>query len=409
MKANILKHIIFTAFFAFAGLLFASCDNDEPVPNPPLPPEPEVKIDRRTVLVYQAANNSLGTPSAAFDSRDVEEMIAAANAGDIGDDCRLLVYRGAYRAEPLLMEISREKTDTLRTYSSDTLSVDSRRMAQVLYDMTFYAPAKEYGLVLWSHGSGWVQDGMADQYDSDIRRSFGVDNSRTMNITTLAKVLEDGPELKWLYFDCCYMASVETLYQLRHTAPLIVASATELPVDGMPYDLNVREFFRQGDSDMIQAATNTFDSYDILTGSSRTCTMSVTDTRALDALAEATAAIYAATPQSLPDGYTAQRFETSNQNSCRYFDFAHYVRALCFNADGTERYAGATRHWTDFESVLNDCILYRAATPKLWNSLAINEHCGLSTYILRSPDKVQYRNYDTLSWYADVASKLNIK
>ena len=74
-----------------------------------------------------------------------------------------------------------------------------------------------------------------------------------MNVTTLARVLED-ENFSFIYFDCCFMMSVETLYEMRNTAPVIAGSVTELPVDGMPYHLNLSSFFRQGSADLIQAA-----------------------------------------------------------------------------------------------------------------------------------------------------------
>lgn len=391
-------------YLAAGSILLAltACSDD---PEAPIE-KPVTENASRTVLVYQAANNNLGTPSAAYDVADVKEMIKAAKAGDIGDG-RLLVYRGAYRTAPLLLEITKEKLDTIKYYSDDTLSVDSRRLSQVLKDMTTIAPANEYGLVLWSHGSGWLQDGM--EAPTVANRSFGSESGKTMNITTLKEVLEAGPKLQWLYFDCCFMASIETVYELRHTAPVIVASPTELPVNGMPYDLNIKEFFRSGTADMVQAATNTFNSYDNLVGAYRTCTMSVINTGALDALADATAAIYKQAQSALPDGFEGQRYEEASQLKCRYFDFRHYVNALCFDDNGTQRFENAKELMTNFDAALKDCIKYEDSTPMLWASIPLTYHSGLSTYILRNSDSITYRNYNTLSWYDKVAYNLIVK
>ncbi|MDE6207329.1 MAG: hypothetical protein K2M55_05930 [Muribaculaceae bacterium] len=402
MNRYILQYTTYILGAVMALTLAACNDPDEPSHKPEICPPATAA---RTVLVYQVANNNLGTPTAGYDVADLDEMISAAKAGHIGEGNRLLVYRAPYRTAPFMLELSKDGVDTLKHYSSDTLSVDSRRMSQVLKDMSALAPADSYGMIFWSHGTGWIQDGM-EAPDSGTKRSFGYDGGRTMNITTLASVLEDGPSFDWLYFDCCHMASVETLYELRHTAPLIVGSATELPVDGMPYQLNIKEFFRIGDADLIRAATNTFDSYNSLTGMYRTCTMSVVDTRGLDALAAATAAIYDASPVAMPEGYTAQRFEDQTQAQCRYFDFAHYVEALCVDDNGDPRFDGAIALLADFRAALDDCVLYRAATPRLWDRFDLTYHCGMSTYIIQKPSNYSYRNYNTLAWYSDVAAKL---
>ena len=358
----------------------------------------------RTVLVYQVANNNLGTSQ--YNEMDIKEMMEGAAAGAIPRDGRLLVYNAGPNANPLLFEITATGNDTLKTYTTDLYSVQSERMLEVLDDMQKFAPSNQYGLVLWSHGSGWIQDGMDDPEDTGITpMSFGADRSRTMNITTLANTLAKGPELDFIYFDCCYMASVETLYELRHAAPVIAASATELLVYGMPYEQNLGDFFSPT-ADLVSAAGNTFRLYDHLTGSNRTCTMSVINTAGLEGLAKATAAIYSAANGNMPASYEPQRFMNRGISSCTYFDFKQYVEALCIDADGAERFEGATTLLADFNNSLAECVEYAAATPYLWNSVPLTYHCGLSTFILENDSNSTYKNYNTLSWYADVASKL---
>lgn len=387
-------------------LLLTNC-NDEPTN--PVRPEPPTG-QGRTILVYQVANNNLGSPSAHYDSDDIDEMIMGVADGALSADDRLLVYNAGYRRTPVLMEVTTTGLDTLKTYSTDIFSVDSRRMLEVLDDMTDYAPAADYGLVLWSHGSGWVQDGITDPADKGVKRSFGSDNGRTMNVTTLARTLEQGPELAWIYFDCCFMMSVETLYELRRCAPHILGSATELLVYGQPYHLTLKHLFSKATVGLVSAAGETFKLYDeSFTGANRTCTMSVVATDKLEELAEITAEIYSHASVSWPEGYAPQRFENAFETSCRYFDFAHYASALCFDASGNERFSGANGLYERWNDVLNASVLYRAATPRLWNALDIKSHCGLSTYILREPQSAQYRNYCNLEWYDNVASKIKFK
>ena len=235
-------------------VLFVACGGDEPDPLPPSPPEPV----NRVVLVYMVANNNLG--AAGYDRDDIDEMLIAARSGDIGPNGRLLVYHDGANAMPVLAEIrGGGRIDTLKRYDGDGYAVEIARMRGIFDDMREYAPASEYGLVLWSHGTGWIQDGISDESDDEISAlSFGQDCGRTMNVTSLARALS-GQDFSFLYFDCCYMASVETLYELRHAVPLIAASATELPVRGSRYDLNISAFFADGSPDLVGAARNTFE------------------------------------------------------------------------------------------------------------------------------------------------------
>jgi len=379
-------------------MTLASCHDE--------PKDKSTEAARRTVLVYQVANNNLG--DSRYDQMDIEEMLDGAKAGSLHGDCRLLVYNARSKQSTYLLDITPTGIDTLKAYDSEMLSVDSRRMLEVFKDMETFAPAKDYGLVLWSHGSGWLQDGIADDNDSGIQpKSFGSEGAnKTMNITTLANTLAQGPALSFLYFDCCYMASVETLYELRHAAPYIVASATELLVYGMPYDKNIGCFFAQGKPDIMTAAQNTFELYDGQTGSNRTCTMSVTDTQYLGELAAATKAIYAAAEPQLPEGYRPQRFMSNHITPCYYYDFGNYVKALCLTEAGEERFEGAAAMYDTYTAALDKSVVYANATPYLWNSVPLTYHCGMSTHIVQKEKDTMLKNYSSLSWYSDVTKAL---
>jgi len=142
-----------------------SCREDDPTP-----PTPDKAS--RTVLVYMAANNNLG--SNRFDAMDLAEMKTAAEKGHIGAG-RLLIYHAPYNKGPVMLEMTKDGLDTLKTYDSSKMSVEAGRMAEVFADVQNFAPAVDYGLILWSHGTGWIHDGI----DSDVRqRSFGEEHGK---------------------------------------------------------------------------------------------------------------------------------------------------------------------------------------------------------------------------------------
>lgn len=392
--------------YAIVSLLYAlavSCDNDEPAPQPDPP-------SGRTVLVYMVANNNLG--SSGYDDADIKEMLKAAEEGAIGADGRLLVYHAGFGTQPELFEITQDGIVRHVLYDDAEYSVSQARMREVIADTRRIAPAAEYGLVLWSHASGWLQDGISEP-ERDIEETgissyaFGQDRGHTMNITSLAEVLAGG-DFDFIYFDCCYMASVEVAYELRNATHTIIGSSTELISDGMRYDLNIPMFFRAGSPDLIGAARNTFEYYDGMFGMMRTCTMSVISTAGLDRLAAATRRIYSHAGIGLPEGYEPQVFMEKSVASCYHFDFRDYVAALALGAAGdSEQWPGAASDLADFDDALADVVLYSASTPKLWNRILLDRVCGLSSYILMNNGSVGMKNYNTLGWYADVASALN--
>ena len=101
-----IKSIIFQYTIIIAALIsvlaLGSCKGDEPTP-------PQTQA-RRTVLVYQVANNNLGT--SRYNDMDIEEMKDAAKAGKIPSDCHLLVYSAGPSDDPVLFEIKGAKNDT---------------------------------------------------------------------------------------------------------------------------------------------------------------------------------------------------------------------------------------------------------------------------------------------------------
>ncbi|MDE6040642.1 MAG: hypothetical protein K2F99_03595 [Muribaculaceae bacterium] len=401
-----MKHTFsLSIFILLLSALFQACQsNDEPTPEPV---ETYPLETPRSVLVYMVANNNLGNEYSRYDVKDSIEMQAALDTVK-GLEGELLVFRAPYKNTPVLLRLRPNQcADTLVTYSDPNFQCLSESgMKQVLDDSRRFVKAKEHGLILWSHGTGWVQDGVEDV--NSRLRSYGMDGSMKMNVTSLASVLESGYNFDWLYFDCCYMNSIEVAYQLRNAVPLIVGSVTELPAEGMPYHRNVPCFLKAGGADLVQAARNTFEWYDSKEGSDRTCTMSVIETKNLPALAAAVKEIYQKCDPSLPTNYTPQRFENVSVSSCKFFDLDNYLEALCLDPQGTERFEGAQSALDNYRLAQSNAVRYNASTPLLWNSLYLTHCCGLSTYILRTPANVSYKNYDTLDWYSDVASNLNL-
>lgn len=381
-----MKVDIYKLFFTIIPFLyFSSCSNDDPTPTLESP---------RAVLVYMVANNSLG--NAQFDSDDLAEMTKAARQGDFGD-ARLIVYHHAYNANPVLKEITANGEIILRNYDISESSVSSARMNRVIIDFFNEAPATNHGIILWSHGTGWIENGIVESpqniasSDCPISTlSFGDDGGKYMNVTTLARTLSD-KNFDYIYFDCCYMAGIEVAYELRNCAKTIVGSVTELPAAGMPYDKTLK-YLLLPEADLVSAAKTTFNTYNAMTGMSRTCTMSVIDTKYLEALADATRNIYVAN-NITSENFQPQYFMTS---ACYLFDFGQYVNDLAAQMPDLA---------DNFNKALDDVIIYKASTPKLWNKLTITHHSGLSTYLPEFAKTNRY-NYDNLQWAKDVASTL---
>lgn len=385
---NQLKYIIKFFIAIIVVVTTTSCEKDEPT---------QLDSSNRTILVYIVANNSLGVDN--YDEADINEMILASQNNNFNNG-RLIVYHAPLGKNPILKEICDGKTITLKEYDASLSSVERQQMQQVINDTKCLAPAKDYGLILWSHANGWLQTGINEEATPPIKHhkksksllAYGDDQGKHMNITTLAQILEN-EKFSFIYFDCCHMATIEVMYELYNTTNYIIASATEVPGEGMPYEQNIPLLFADT-ADLVQVCANTFDYYNSQNGYLRSCAISLIDTRHIKELGEITAKIYRSN-NILPIDYIPQKF--SLDTNCYYFDFGQYVEALSRNNPLL------LDTWL---AAMDKSIIYKAATPFMWNLLKIDHHSGLSTYIIQEINQSETKGYNQLKWWNEVAHNL---
>lgn len=366
-------------------LTAVSCSDD-----PEEPAEPEA---RRAVLIYMMADNNLSS----FASQNINDMIRAANDGLLGDNLLYIYHDSRDFDHPALKRVTPVGLTVEFDFPVAISSSDPGRMEEVIAKFKELAPAENYGLILWSHATGWTFSNPESTGAAPLW--FGDDKGKNIDIPMLAQILE-GKGFDYIYFDCCHMANVESLYELRHCADVFAGSVTELPAAGMPYYLTL-PYLMDVKADLVAAAKATFDKYNAMTGEDRTCTMSVIKASALDELAAASRDCLATKP-ALPAGYTGQPYERPKRYNepCYLFDFKDYMTAL-HNANPSD---GADAAYSRLVAALDDAVLYDAATPSVFNSIDINTHCGLSSFILRSLSDADTKGYRRLAWFSDVAS-----
>ena len=388
MKFDPIKFI--TTLLTLMFITSSCSDKDEPsVPE---------KDAARTILIYMAANNSLA--DYACDTKDIEEIRSAARSGALGKDGRLILFHAPRDGSRTLYEVTNSgELKVLKTYPGGTNATDfvvsADFMVSVFNDAKAIAPAKDYGLIMWSHAFGWTQNGLPDDGPTITPKTWGDDKGRSMNITTLAKVLKVSP-WSWVYFDCCFMGSVEVAYQLAPVLPRMVASATEVPLDGMPYDKNLPLLFLP-QADLTGAARNTFEYYDALHGEDRTVSVSVFELEGMAELAEATRAVYETS--SVFEVYDFYNLPLEESFNPRFYDLGVYVEGMC-KANGLQSL------YPMWQQAYKKVVVYEAATPMLWDAIDLSDFTGMSTYIPRNISDMSYRGYNTLLWYEDVAKYL---
>lgn len=384
-----IKLIRLTICIMSACIMSACSDkNDDPQPGP--------AEANRAVLVYMVADNDLN----GWALEDIKEMRSVAAKECKNKNARWIVYYSGTDHKPRLIEFDADGNEkTLVSYSTSELSVSISRMRKVIDDFKRIAPARNYGLVLWSHGTGWINDpGSLDEpevaaglYGDMSPLSFGYEytNDSKMKVSSLGKAL-NGNNFEFIYFDCCHMATIEVAYELRHATNLIAASPTELGLEGMPYDKNIPYLLN---ADLHSAISETFrfyeDQYD--NGDGYGCSISLLNIKDIDKFAQATKSILSANAK-LPDEYTPVRYFRYRVTEGIY-DMVDYIKAL--NPE--------TSLLSKWQSLYNNMVIATYSTEKVY-LLSSEKYNGIGCQIISSEAEAADGGYDELQWWRDVVS-----
>lgn len=356
-------------------------------------PEP-VPVDR-TVLIYMLADNNLGS-AYHFDSQNINDMMKAAEAGELNGG-NLIIYRDGYDTNPQLIQIKRNASGQaqkiiVKDYP-DRNSATGEVLRSVIDETAELFPASEYGLILWSHSTGWVPGNSSIALSPAHKqfpptRSFGQDDSHYLEIDELAAALPDH-RFRFILSDACFMGSIECAYQLRNKTDYYIGSAAEVMGAGMPYTLTMPRLFDY-QLDLSGVCRTIYDHYNSQSGPYRTATISLIDCSRIEVLADAARTIFEAHAQdAMPDLSDVQHFDRYTPYIC--YDMRDYLSQL---ATTDELYL--------LDQALAETVLYQAATPSVLGILTINTHCGLSCYAMGSGNSTLDDYYTTLDWYRQV-------
>ncbi|MCM1005838.1 MAG: clostripain-related cysteine peptidase [Prevotella sp.] len=370
-----------------ASMLTACSDND-PNPDPIVYPE----HDERTILIYMVASNTLSSNS----QDDIDEILKGYEKYEEDINTNILVYRINKNMEaPTLSIVDEDRNGRpimreLKTYSETSSSLSKYRVGEVIYDMRQYAPAAEYGLFLWSHASAWLPDGVPVTAAPPMY-SFGDDWSKTIKINDLAEAIPQNL-FSFIWFDCCLMSNIETLYQFRNHCPTIIAYPTQVLAPGAPYDL-IMPYIATPAFNLKMAAQTTWDYYaNNQDWNMRYCTVAVIDTSVLQSLAEVCRNI-------VKLGYKLQStagLQTYGKlRGTTFYDFVQVYSSL----------AGPETALTDLLTQRADkATILKLATPKFLNIFISQDHfSGISCHIPGMSNNSEYEDYyKTLDWYKAV-------
>ena len=424
-KKNLVNQVLMSIVTAATVFGFTACSEDflesedyNAVPVKTAAPVKQNGPIGRTVLVYMAGKNNLTSETRNYLNEDLEEIKEGSRRLN-ESDC-LLVFVRRYLPDnnletPWLARISNgEVVDSVSVADmgitkSDARACDPEVMKQVMgYAYSHYPATRDYGLVLWSHSTGWMIEN-----EMPSTRGYGLDNGnyvngagKWINVPTMKNILATLPHLKFIMADCCHFMCLESLYELRSVADYVIGSPAEIPAEGAPYKEVVPAMF--------EAETFYTSIVDKYHASRNGCLpLSVVKMSEMEHVAEATAQVmqsvkvnlggqYADLTGMIHYGHLDNRVQFYAENNF-FFDAGDFISR---NASETDY-----QQWKQAldKAVILKRIGYTWQTQKVWRifyddfKMTDEKFHGVSMFIPQDPALGKYARYNEdikqMAWY----------
>jgi hypothetical protein len=349
-----------------SGLFLSGCHKKDE--GPPL--------KTRTVIVYMVGDNTLNP----YIDTDINEMERGWKDSFDGD---LIVYVDQKRVAPYVLKISADRTSAVVSEEvmkySEQNSSSVEVMDKALADIKSMYPAKSYGLILWSHASGWLPASL------NTTRVFGDDNGEYMEITELAEL---SGKYDFFIFDACDMMGVEVAYELQHNADYIVGSVTEVMGSGFPYN-DIMEYLFEENADLIAVCEKFMELYRSYSDvEMQTAALSIVKTGNLDDIASTSKSLIQKYRNDIANLDVSQIQKYDSEKTTLFFDFLDFM----------ENIAGNDPELQTLRNQLSSAVIFEDHTPSILYIFEIKNSCGLSCYIPGQNSSLDY-SYKNMSWY----------
>lgn len=403
--------LLFLLLLIVAACHFASCSNDETV---------DINdINKQTILVFMPWTGD-GLSKVVFQQNLDSIECAITKARKING--RLLVFISKSENSSDLYEVTygggKITHIPIKTYSGKDYTT-AAGITQILNDAKTTAPALNYAMFVGCHGSGWTYKSdwtnypyqakmnfmlpedhdvpkptihsAHGSYDAPPTRFFGsIKNmENAIDITDLSKGIQNaGLKMQFILFDDCYMANVETAYELRHATNFLIASTSEVMLIGVPYQTIWPALATPTPhyENAIKAFNTFYKSYTMPYGA-----LSAIDCRKMDRLAELMRQI---NKQNTPDDNMIDSLQVLDGFEIPlFYDLGHYVDKLCKQPILL----------SDFRTRLGEAVKATAATETLYSAL-FRPHIKVKAYsglTISDPSKnpVALKGKEKTAWW----------
>lgn len=307
----------------------------------------------------------------------------------------------------------------IKNYEAGVLSTTPDRIKDVLSYVATIHPTADKTLFLWGHGLGPVNPNKYSQnpVNGDLKSSeratpkveelysyggeYESETSRKMDFIDIDQLADAIPSgvFRTIWFDCCYMSSVEIAYQLRDKCRYLVAYPTEIMAEGLPYN-KVLPYVVGNAPSLTKGAEQLFNHYIL---KKDPVTVSVMDLSKIDAFAQATKDFVAKlkTKPSFDGVVNYSRLPSQYNITHKYYDMIGWM----MNGNDVND-AALNSAYKAMKSAYNNMMMYTNASEYdfLGNKIDSDKYFGISVYPYYNDNSERDNYYRKLDWWRDVAS-----
>ena len=375
------------------------------------PKHHEDKTPPQTIIFYMA-----GTHLGSYFRANREAIKSALNY-NIQGRSRVVVFYHTGKSDAELLEYYFKdglcQENMLATYTlPDQMSASE--MGYIFSDIVGRTPSKSHSLIIGSHGLGWIpigaepessvahlgmkkanlltHDELWERKGDIVTRYLGEDScpQNRFDVTDLAEALTStGVKMEYILFDACFMANVESIYDLRNNAKYIIGSPCEIMGAGFPYAHIMPELLKgNGASYDLDAVCRIFNE-DYAADPGYSGTIALIDCAQLDGLAQAMKRVNIAEKKE----YKQSDIQTYEGHSSHiFFDLGDYVNKMCADEEIKNAFNEQLNRAVVSKYTLDSFLSMYGTTGKY----KIDIFTGMNT---SAPSSLYRSAYEQTAWY----------
>jgi hypothetical protein len=346
-----------------------------------------------------AADNNL-------DPFAVKDILAMETVGS-DSDIDIIVYLdrviGSKPEYPVVLWITNDTSDNIISPVIREYKEQNSCAPDVLREFLLWSckefPSKRFGLILWSHGTGWLPAGF-----EITPLSFGYDVSdgkNEMEIPDLASALKD-MYFDFIAFDACSMADIEVAFKLRNKTDWLVASQTEILSGGYPYHdiLNTlkQNLSEKTDKILSRIALDFFNYYNSKPYNyQRSASVAVINMKETDNLAKSVSNFISDT-LSKTDSSNLINIASNVQRVSLNPDFMDIQFDLLDWINIIEQTYGVIDSYSNVLKSFRNTVIWQTNTEKFLDSLSLSNLKGLNVWIPVYTNTALREHYAQYQW-----------